>query len=92
MLIKISLLVKYLLIFSSESVLIFPIKSEFKISLARFFVSDPDVAGELLSLGLPREAGAGGEDFIHLRVSPHDLEPAGDASLSAVIVVRPSEP
>ncbi len=58
----------------------------------RFFVSDPDVAGELLSLGLSREAGAGGKDFIHLRVSPHDLEPVGDASLSAVIVVRPSEP
>lgn len=58
----------------------------------RFFVSDPDVAGELLSFGLPREAGAGGEDFIRLRVSPHDLDPAGDASLSAVVVVRPSEP
>lgn len=56
----------------------------------RLFVSDPDVAEELLALGLPREpCGADIEDFVCLRVCPRDLDLAGDEDLSAVVVVQP---
>lgn len=57
---------------------------------ARLFVSDPDVARELLALGLPRETcRVGTEDFVCLRVCLRDLDLAGDEDLSAVVAVRP---
>lgn len=59
----------------------------------RLFVSDPDVARELLALGLPGEAcKIGSEEFYCLRVSLRDLDLDGDENLSAVVVVRPDEP
>lgn len=65
---------------------------EFTPAGVRFFVSDPDVARELLALNPPREVCGTDGELVCLRVSLRDLNPSGREDVSAVIALRPTNP